>query len=30
MYITLVEDDFEGKYRDVPDAASSLLEEDLD
>lgn len=28
MYITLVEDEFEAKYRDVPDTASALLDED--
>lgn len=28
MYVTLAEDDFESKYREVPDAASSPAEED--
>lgn len=28
MYVTLVEDEFEKKYRDVPDAAISSLEDD--
>lgn len=28
MYVTLAEDEFEKKYRDVPDAAISSLEED--
>lgn len=30
MYVTLAEDDFAGKYRDVPDAANMLLEPDGD
>lgn len=29
MYVTLVEDKFAEKYKDVPDAASSILEEDV-
>ena len=28
MYVTLVEDEFEKKYRDVPDAAISSLEDE--
>ena len=29
MYVTLAEDDFEGKYRDVPDTASVPTEDDV-
>ena len=30
MYVTVPEDEFEKKYKDVPDTASALLEEDAD
>jgi len=29
MYVTIVEDEFEARYRNVPDSAASSLEEEL-
>lgn len=30
MYVTIVEDEFESKYTDVPDSAQNIIEEDAD